>query len=1105
MSGFAKKVGWVTLVTLFSLAQTMPVMAQTSTGEIDVTVADASGAVIPNATVSILGANTGNIARQLTTNAEGIAAAPLLRPSTYNITASATGFRPLIRRGVELRVGVIVSLKLTLEVGNATQTVTVSGQTPVLQTSTGSLSQTINQTSVVQLPLNGRDYLKLGNLLPGAVPSHGSRDDSFSMYGNSGMQNAFLLDGAMNVNYIRGQDTGVNGGNPVVGARDAYRPPLDALQEVSVQTSNFSAEYGSSAGAIVEAVTKSGTNQIHGSAYEFVTNNAFDARNFFAPPGPSPQLVQNQFGGSLGAPIVKNRAWIFGAYEGFGLASAATSVSTVPTQAMRNGDFGSTAIYDPSTTLCNAAKTKCTRTEFSNNTIPQADLNSIGESIVNRYPLPNLPGLANNYVQNSPQDSFDDNAIFRGDVQLSSRSSMFARLALTRYHILADAALPEPAQTPVLRQVNTWGVGYGFTRTVSPTLVNEFRFNWDRFTIAQDATLAYDQIIPGMLDPHIHSSIPTFSVTGLAEIGNQASCCTNDPLTKSSGVWDVADNATKSMGRHLIKFGVESLYIRPTTDSALNGRGNMGFSGVFTQNPLSRSRTGSPVADLLLGDANGLTTGTVAAVVERGHYFGAYFQDDFSTTRNLTLNLGLRWDFIPPYIEGDNHMGNFILALNNPDFGQLILSGNPAFPRALETADYRNFAPRVGFAYRVPKIKNLVVRGAYGIFYAQDDGWGITSRMTNNPPFYGYGAESIISDELFPSSGFVLSPNAAAPTSPPISPSAFVLSPSATSALRSWPLEYTTPYVQEWNLTTEKQLPWNMIWRTSYVGNLGLDLYGQSQGNQPLTNGPGSPTNRRPLAQYTKASVMVFSPWDRSHYEGGSTELEKQFGHGLQFLTDFTYSKAMDLYNPALDVCDGCGSSEGIQNSYDLNSLLGNSAQDAPLRFTFSGTWSLPFGAGRRLGSQGWEKAAFGGWQVDGIYQAQSGYPFTPTLSFDNANAGNSSWPNRVCGGSLSNPTLQEWFNTSCFVTPPQYQFGNSGRDILFGPGANNLDFALHRSFRIPWGEQTQLQVRAEAFNFLNHPQFAEPGSTEGTSTFGVIGGTSVANREVQFALRLVF
>ena len=1096
------KIRWMgTLFVFVFLSQTNLCVAQTSTGEIDVNVVDSSGAVIPNAKVTITGASSGNVARQLSTNGDGIAAAPLLQPATYDVIVSAPGFREIARKGIVLRVGAVVSLRLTLEVGSATQTVTVAGQTPLLQTNTSSLSDTISQTSVQQLPLDGRDYLKLGNLLPGAVPSHGSRDDTFSMYGNSGIQNAFLLDGAMNVNYIRGQDSGVNGGNPVVGARDAYRPPLDALQEFTVETNDFSAEYGSSAGAIVTAVTRSGTNQIHGSAYEFVTNNAFDARNFFAPPGPSPQLVQNQFGGSLGGPIIKNRAWIFGAYEGYGLANAATSVSTVPTPAMRSGDFGSTSVYDPSSTLCNATDTKCARTEFPGNTIPQADINSIGQSVLGRYPLPNLPGLANNYVENSPQDSFNHNAIFRGDVQISSRSSMFARLALERYHILADAALPEPAQTPVLRHVDSWGVGYGFTHTFTPTLVNELRFNWTRFTISQDATLAYDQIIPGMLDPSIHSSIPTFGITGFAEIGNQAACCTNDPLDKSSGVWDVADNVSESMGRHLLKFGVESLYIRPTTFAALNGRGSMTFDGVFTQNPLSRSGTGSPVADLLLGDADDLTTGTVAQAVERGHYFGAYFQDDFSATRDLTLNFGLRWDFFPPYIEGDDRMANFVLAPNNPDFGDLALSGNPAFPRALETSDYRDFAPRIGFAYRVPKMKNLVVRGAYGIFYAQDDGWGVTSRMTDNPPFYGYGGASVISNELFPSTGFVLSPTATAPRLPPISPAQFVLNPKATSTLVSWPLRYTTPYVQEWNLTVEKQLPAGMVWRTSYVGNIGLYLYGVSQGNQPLTNGPGSPNTRRPLAMYTDGPIKEVSPWDRSHYEGISTELERQFGRGFQLMTDFTYSKAMDLFNPAIDVCDSCN--ETVQNSYNLNSLLGNSDQDTPLRFSLSGTWSLPFGAGQRLASGGWEKDVFGSWQVDGIYQAQTGYPFTPALSFDNANAGNGSWPNRVCSGSISNPTLQEWFNTSCFVAPPQYQFGNTGRNVLFGPGIDDLDFALHRAFKIPWGEQTQLQFRAEAFNFLNHPQFGQPGSTIGTPTAGVISGTSIANREVQFALRL--
>lgn len=592
-------------------------------------------------------------------------------------------------------------------------------------------------------------------------------------------------------------------------------------------------------------------------------------------------------------------------------------------------------------------------------------------------------------------------------------------------------------------------------------------------------------------------------MSGYATIGAQTPGLTNDPLIKSSGTWDIADNGTKSVGHHTLKFGAEFMLIRPTTFSALGGRGSMSFNGVFTQNPQARAGGGSSVADLLLGVANNLTTSTVGEAVERGKYSGVYLQDDWNATRSPTFNFGVRYELFFPYTEVDNRMANFILDSGSPYFGQMILAGNSAFPRALETADKNNVAPRVGLAYRVPGVKNLVVRAAYGVFFAQDSGWGVSSRMTHNPPFWGYGGASITSDQLFPSTGFVLSPDATAPRLPPISPSQFVLNPLATSGLTSWPLRYTTPYVQEWNLSIQKELPWGLLWETNYVGNTGTKLRGQYQGNQPLINGPGSPNNRRPLAQYTHAPVSEFGPWNRSHYAGVSTSVRKRFSSGVQFSSTFTYGKSMDLFNQAIDVCDGCN--EGIQNSYDLNSLMAPSDQDIALRYTFAGTWDLPFGRGRRFVSQGWGGALLGAWQIDAIYAAQSGYPFTPVLSFDNANAGTTSWPDRTCSGQSSNPTLTQWFNTSCFVVPPQYQFGNTGRNILRGPGSNNLDFGLHRAFRIPVGEATSLQFRAEAFNAFNHPQFGQPGNTVGTPSFGKISSTSTDNREIRLALRLVF
>ncbi|HZQ52038.1 MAG TPA: TonB-dependent receptor [Bryobacteraceae bacterium] len=1076
-------------------------LAQTSTGEIDVTVVDSSGAVVPNATVIVTGAQTGNVVRTLKTDNAGIAAAPLLPPATYNLDVEANGFERLARNGINLNVGATVSLKLQLQTGGVTETVTVVGQTPLLQEKSAVLAETFNQTAIRQLPISGRSYLELGNLVAGAVPSSGSRDNTFSIYGNSGIQNAFLLDGARNQSYIRGLDTGVSGGNPVLASRDAYRPPLDALQEMSVQTSNFSAEYGASAGAVIMAVTKSGTNELHGSAYDFLRNRVLDAKDFFAGPGPKPQLVQNQFGGSLGGPIVKNHAWIFGAYEGTGVAQANTYTSTVPTATQRDGNFGSTRIYDPFSTVCNAAETSCTRALFPGNTIPASRLNSIGQSIVGRYPLPNQPGTANNFVNNAPQDYFNNNAVFRGDVQVTTKASMFARMAMTRYHILGDPALPPPAQTPVQRNVDSWGVGYGFTYTFSPTWVNEFRLNWTRIAIDQDATLARDEIIPGMLDPQIKSSIPTFNLSGYATIGAQTPGLTNDPLSKSSGTWDIADNATKSWGRHTLKFGAEFMLIRPTTFSALSGRGSMTFNGVFTQNPQARSGTGSSVADALLGVANNLTTSTVGQAVERGRYLGTYLQDDWTVTSNLTLNLGVRYELFWPYYTDPNRMANFILDPSSSYFGQMVIAGNPAFPRSLETMDKNNVAPRVGLAYHVPGVNDLVVRASYGIFYAQDNGWGVSSRMTNNPPFWGYGGASITSDQLLPTTGFVLGPNATAPRLPPITPSQFVLNPLATSTLTSWPLRYTTPYVQEWNLSIQKQLPWGLLWETDYVGNIGVKLWGRSQGNQPLTNGPGSPNNRRPLAQYTHAPINAFGPWNRSHYEGMSTSLKKRFSNGLQFASAFTYGKAMDLFNQSIDVCDGCN--EGIQNSYNLDSLMGPADQDVRFRYTFAGTWSLPLGKGHRFASNGWSAGLLGSWQFNAVYTAQSGFPFTPVLNFDNANAGTTSWPNRVCNGTLSNPTLTAWFDTNCFVVPPAYQFGNSGRNVLRGPGISNLDFGLHRSF--PIGERFRVEFRAEAFNAFNHPQFGQPGNTIGNPGVAKISSTSIPNREIQLALRLAF
>jgi hypothetical protein len=620
--------GVVLLVVLSST-----VLAQTSTGAISITVSDAMGAVVPGATVSIKGAETGNTVRTLQTNAEGFATAPLLLPGAYNVTVSAAGFKQVTRTQIPVNVSQTSDLRIQLITGSREQSITVTTAAPLLQDTTSTVSQVIQSRQMLQLPLNGRSYLSVANLSAGAAPTEGGKDGSFNAYGNTGLQNAFLLDGARNVNYIRGTDN---------AQRDMIRPPLDALSEFTVVTSNYSAVYGASAGAVVNAVTKSGTNEIHGSIYDFLQNDKPNASNFFAPAGVKPLLVQNQFGGSLGGPIKRDHAWIFGAYEGIHNHSDSTAVSFVPSLANRQGDFGTTPIYDPFTTTPQGAG--YVRTQFPNNTIPAADFSPITSQLLNSYPAPNVPGSSTEFSANLPNVSHSENFVTRGDFQATSKDSMFARYSLDWQSLLAAASLPLPTQTPVNRTIKSYGVGYGYTHVFNATTVNEVRFAWTSLNLSSDATQKLDPIVPGSLAPGIDSSIPQFNISGFAQIGAQAGCCTNSPLQKTSGVWDFSDNFSKLLGRHSLQMGGEFMLLRDNTFAQQTGRGSFGFTGVFTQNPQKRVGTGSAVADFLLGTANTATVGTTQHAADRGWYAGGYFQDDWTVSTNLTLNLGVRYD-----------------------------------------------------------------------------------------------------------------------------------------------------------------------------------------------------------------------------------------------------------------------------------------------------------------------------------------------------------------------------------------------------------------------------------------------------------------------------
>ena len=1081
------------LCSLFLFLASSLLYSQSSSGTIEGIVHDSSGAVISGAKIRLLGTETGEVVRDVTAGADGAFAAPLLRPSTYTVEASAPGFKKLVRSGIILRVDDVLNLRLALEVGAATESVTVSASADLLEETTNTVGQTIDERTMQQLPLNGRNYLQLGNLSAGTVPNSRTRDQSFSAYGNRGLQNAFLLDGARNQNYLRGLDN---------RARDAMRPSLEAISEFKVQTSNYSAEYGASAGAVVTVVTKSGTNEFHGSAFEFLRNSAFDARDYFQPSNaPKPLFVEHQFGGSAGGRIIRNRAWWHGAYQRAHISQGSATSGTVPQTAERGGVF-STQIFDPLTTRPNPAGTGYIRDPFPNNTIPAARFDKLGKSLVDRYPDPNVSG-AINYFNNPLISTRQHNATVRGDVRLTDKDTIFARWSLDQSAFNALPTLPVGAQTGVKRDVPARSVGLGYTRILSNAIVNEVRFAYNHVGLTQDATQPLEDIIPGALAPTTKSGMPTINVAGYQGIGARPNGFDNVPVTKNSYVYNFSDNISIVHGKITTKIGFDFQEIYAPTFATLEGRGSFVFSGVFTQNPQRRPGSGSSIADILLGIPNTVTVGTPSDANERTRNYYFYVQNDWNITSRLSLNAGLRYEITSPYWDDNNRLADLVIDSGSPLYGKYVVAGDTRVPRSIQSTDRNNFAPRVGFAWKGPK--STVVRSGGGIFYAQDEGFGVSQRMTNNPPYVGFGGYAIVSDQLNFSSTIPLSGRLPARPSAP-DPATYQFDPKSTVQTRSWPLRYTIPYVEQWNLSVQKEIVKNLLWEVAYVGNHGVKLYGAYEGNQPVP-GPGSLTTRRPLQSISAASILRVEPWVNSSYHGITTRVERRYTGGMSLLGVYTFGRALDMQT-TIDLCDGCTNSSGNGSVVDTrNRRLNYGLSDSHMahRFVLSGFWELPFGKGRRVLGSGVPAMLAGGWGLSGISTVSSGIPFTLNLNFDNANTGNVNWPNRIAGGRLDNPTVGRWFDTSAFVFPAQYVQGNAGRNILTGPGTVSTDVSLQRSFHIPLSEITRLEFRGEAFNLFNTPQLGVPGVTLGNPSFGVIGGTARANRQLQLGLKFIF
>jgi len=1069
--------------------------AQLPTGKITGIVTDSTGANVSGADVEARNTATGIVTKTVT-NEAGDYTFPVLSPGEYTVEAKKGGFETVNRSGIQLAVSQVARIDFRLKVGSTQEVVEVKATLPLLDNATASLGQVIDTKAVTELPLNGRNFLQLAKLSTGVLETkQGDRTTAgggFIANGVRAQLNNFLLDGVDNNSKVLDQQNS----SPV-----AVQPSVDAVQEFKVETNNYSAEYGYSAGAVVNASLKGGGNQIHGDAFEFLRNNVFDARNYFASPTqPKPVLQRNQYGGTLGGPIVRNKAFLFGSFEQTRENDGITYVTTVPTAATRVGNFaGMPAIFDPNTTV-SLGNGAFARTQYSGNRIPATQFDPAAVNLLALFPAPTSAGAANNYtvspVQNIKTNRFD----FRHDLQLSQSDNLFARYSYFTY----DYRYPGPFDPPLVGSTTfqnsikaTTGnaAGLGETHSFSPRVVNEFRAGYNRI---QDVLTPFvqdyidDQFGLGGIprQPGV-AGLPLMTISGVTSIGE----ATFLPNSKVSETTTLQDNLSFQSGNHALKFGGSYRFVRSWFAISSNARGNYTFNGAFTQNPQNRGATGSALADFMLGIPSTSSISNFTQGDIRYRYWGGFIQDDWKATSKLTINAGLRYELWTQPVERHNSQANFFLADRKLAYAfNNVPAGIPASAvenvpldidtRSLLKTTHTNFAPRLGFAYQAAP--SLVFRGGAGIFYADSPFIGASGRLVANPPYAI--ANTYATDNITPitrlSTGF---------------PAGAVTSVNFNSAnLVTFAPDLQNGAVYHWSMGAQKQAG-QYVFDVNYVGTRAVKLPLGYNVNQALA-GPGSVASRRPYQGFNDISQQISMGYSR--YNALEARAERRYSNGLSLLVSYTYSKSLDNGGEQL-VGD-----LSLRNVNNVDQEYGLSTGDMRHRFVTSVLYDLPFGHGRKFDiANPLLNAVAGGWQVNSIITVHSGQPFTPALGVSSANTG-AARPSVLRDGNLPSDkrTVQNWFDKTAFYSPAQYLYGDAGRDILIAPGAANVDFSTFKRFSLSrLREATELQVRAEFFNFFNHPQFGLPNNRVDIAQGASITTLSTPMRQMQFGVKLLF
>jgi outer membrane receptor protein involved in Fe transport len=1096
--------------------------AQVHTASLTGLVTDPTGAVISDARVTARNLAT-NVELVTQTDASGYYTLPALQVGVYEVSVEKQGFKKAVATNVELVVGQKARLDFRLDLGTLAESVTVEAGAPLLATEEASLGSVVENPRVRNLPLSRRNWDDLLGLIPGVHSDRYTEEGGGTAAGRTGganvhgvrsLQNNFLLDGVDNNSIST---------NVQELTTQIVRPSVDSIQEFKVTTNAYSAEYGRSPGAAISVTTKSGTNQFRGVVYEFLRNRKFDANNWVLNRSgqPKPQHIQNQFGGNLGGPIVRDRAFFFFDYEGTRIRKGTTRLGSVPLANERRGDFSPAAAAANRTSYAplvdRVGDCMGRGMPFPGNQIPATCFDPVAKRILDMLPEPNLVPAAGplntfNFVR-SPSIVDDTDAITtREDFPLSSAHQIFFRYSWSdrfRYVPGVFGGVLDGTSTSAFGRLFMGGQSavLGLNSALGPRLVNEFRLSWGRNNSrgVQDPfgknTLAEFGIRGVPEDPSFSGGLPALRIQarggtptipggaggGLDHIGSPVFL----PKWQITNLWQTSDVVSLIRGPHQLKFGADlRMPMRNIYVDIPAPRGDWTFDG---------NRTGIGLADFLLGYPSAAQLSNLRPVDLRLWMMSYFYQHDWKLNPRLTLNFGLRYDFATWPYEGGNRMTNV-----DPATGNRFTPANSPFGRSLVRSDKNNFAPRVGLAWQIGS--RTVLRAGYGRFYMLFERAGSEDQMGLNLPWVvnnAVGAASVneTANNMRVRTGFNLS----------LDPAVIENDPARLRLVRQRAVnpDSVIPTVDKWSFGLQQRLPADLVLSLDYVGTKGTHLSVLRNLNQQRFNPDGSPGGLATVRFPALGAVEYRENSVNSHYHGLDASLDKRFSRGVAFGLAYTFSKSIDY---AMEHLFSGGSSSFMQNAHNLKEQRGRSDFDYRHRLVLHYNYEPPLGKGGSYLTQGPGAWLLGNWRISGITVLRSGRPFTIFYGANNGRVGvpgglANALADRLRDGNL--PADQRkpdrWFDQAAFAPPPEPRvLGNCGRNILDGPGAVNFDFALARTFPY-FGEGRSLEFRWEVFNAFNTPQFGLPDNNRASGAFGTISRLAGDARLMQFALKFYY